>query len=267
VPANEEKKIRKSVSLNADSIVFDLEDAVPDSAKSEARATLRSVINELDWGHRELCIRVNKVGKDYSREDLGFAKGLSKITVIMLPKIEHDPSGIAKETGKEINALIETARGMTNLANIVSGKGLTTLSFGPQDFANSVGGSIEAYRMNNFVKTSIAVYAKAFGLDPIDGVYFELENLEGFKTEAIASKELGFVGKQVVHPAQISIANEVFGVSPIEVSKAKKIVESYEIASREKLGAVRVDDKLVDAVHYRNAKAVLERASLENDYE
>ena len=96
MPANEEKKIRKSVSLNADSIVFDLEDAVPDSAKSEARATLRSVINELDWGHRELCIRVNKVGKDYSREDLGFAKGLSKITVIMLPKIEHDPSGIAE---------------------------------------------------------------------------------------------------------------------------------------------------------------------------
>ena len=264
VPANEEKKIRKSVTLSADSIVFDLEDSVPPSSKSEARENLRSLIHELDWGNRELCLRVNKVGESYSREDLDLAKRLSKIGSIMLPKIERDPSDIAQHTGKEINALIETARGITNLADTVSGKGITAVTFGPQDFANSVGGSVEAYRMNIFVKTMIVVQAKAHQLDPIDGVYFELANLDGFKTEAKAAKELGFVGKQVVHPAQISIANNVFGISEEEITQARKIVEGYESASRAKLGALRMDDKLVDAVHYRNAKAILERAALEH---
>jgi citrate lyase subunit beta/citryl-CoA lyase len=259
VPANEEKKIRKSISLPADSIVFDLEDAVPPEAKSQARETLKALLKELDWGSRELCVRVNKLDQGYSRADLDFVKSLSKISTIMLPKIEEVPSELDR-SGKEINALIETAKGLANLSTIASAKGISALSFGPQDFANSVGGSLEAYRMNVFVKTSIAVTAKAWGLDPIDGVFFELTNLDGFREEAKTSRDLGYVGKQVVHPAQIEIANSVFGISEEDASKARKLVETYEKASKENIGALRIEDKLVDAVHYREAKAILERA-------
>jgi citrate lyase subunit beta/citryl-CoA lyase len=183
----------------------------------------------------------------------------------MLPKIEEVPSHVTN-SGKEINALIETAKGLTNLSTIASAKGISALSFGPQDFANSVGGSVEAYRMNVFVKTSIAVTAKAWGLDPVDGVFFELANLDGFREETKASKDLGYVGKQVVHPAQIEIANNVFGVSQEDISRATNLVEAYEKASQENVGALRIEDKLVDAVHYREAKAILQRAHEEEKY-
>jgi citrate lyase subunit beta / citryl-CoA lyase len=88
------------------------------------------------------------------------------------------------------------------------------------------------------------------------------EDLAGFRLEATNSRRLGYVGKQVVHPSQIEVANEVFSPKDEEISNAKKIVELYEAASKEhSVGALRVDDKLIDAVHYRRARSILEAAN------
>ena len=75
----------------------------------------------------------------------------------------------------------------------------------------------------------------------------------------MSARELGYSGKQVVHPSQITVANEVFSPSEEELSEARRIVEIYENASKESTGALRVNDRLIDAVHYRRAKDLLEK--------
>jgi len=260
VPANDEKKIRKSASLPADSIVLDLEDAVPDEGKAEARSRLASRIRDLDWGTRELCVRINKLGKDYSKEDVAAARSLPKINALVLPKAEKVTETV--QVGLPLIALIETAFGFVHLEEIVSSRNVSAIAFGPQDFANSVGGSLSAYQNNVALKTSLAITARAYGVDPLDGVYFALNDLKGFRAEALDSRALGFVGKQVVHPSQIEVANEVYSPSLEEIEEAKKIVELYESsAKRSNVGALRVNDKLVDAVHYRKAKALLDKTA------
>lgn len=267
VPANEERKIRKSTELDADSIIFDLEDAVPEGAKSDARDLLRRMLNELEWDSgKELCLRVNKTGKKYSQEDLDAVKAMDKIDTIVLPKIEASGTKIHAYTGKNLMGLIETARGLLNIREIAESDGAVALSFGPQDYSNSVNGNIAAYTSNISVITSIVSAARAYDIDPIDGVYFELTNLEGFRKAAKIARDFGCSGKQVVHPSQILIANEVFSPSPEEIAEAKKIVELYERAQKNNTGALRVNDRLIDAVHYRRALDLLGRLERKPDF-
>ncbi len=272
VPGNDEHKIRKSLELKCDSIIFDLEDAVPANEKSKARDLLARLLSELDWGggnkkkniRKELCLRVNPINSPYFDGDVSKFNEEEKISSLVIPKAEGGGAlGRAQglSGGKNLIPLIETARGLLQIEDIVRTQGVVAVSFGAADFANSVGGSTKAYSGNVYVKTKIAVAARAYGVDPIDNVYFDLSNLEGFREEAIRSKELGFVGKQVVHPAQIEIANEVFSPSAEEVERAKRVVEAYEQASSSGAGAIRMNDELVDAVHYRSAKLLLERKS------
>jgi len=261
VPANEEKKIRKSTSLNADSIILDLEDAVPESGKAEARNSLAEILDDLSWdSKRELCVRINKKSNgEYSHEDLDAVRRLEKVRTIVLPKLETRADEIHDYTGKSLIALVETARGFYNIRKISETKGMVAIAFGPQDYANSVRGNLSAYVSNSSILTTIVSAARSNDLDPIDGVYFELTNLSGFRKAAEAARDLGCSGKQVVHPSQIEIANEVFSPSQQELEDARQIVAVYEKAGLTKTGAIRVDDRLVDAVHYRRAKDLLGR--------
>lgn len=259
VPANEEKKIRKSAALGADSIIFDLEDAVPETEKAKARALLSSLLDLLDWGDSELCVRINKVGSRYSEDDLSFASRHAKLDTVVLPKVEDVPFDLAKSCGKMLFPLVETAKGLISLEKIVRTDGIAAVGYGPADFALSLGGRTEAYSRNLFVKTQIVVTSSAYGVDAIDGVYFDLSDLEGFRSEARESRDLGFVGKQLVHPSQIPEANQIYSPTEDEVVEARKVVVAYEKSVQQKAGALRLDEKLVDAVHYRKAKQLLEK--------
>ncbi len=260
VPGNEEKKIRKSISLDADSIIFDLEDSVPEGAKSAARDTLQDLLKQLEWGpKKELCLRINKKGNGYSQEDLDAVTRMEKVDSVVLPKIEDDAGKVYDYTGKNLICLVETARGLVNLPKIAASKGAAALSFGPQDYANSVRGNVASYSSNAGILGMIVAAARSNDLDPIDGVYFELANLEGFKQAAKTARGLGCSGKQLVHPSQIPIANQIFSPSHEEINEAARIVELYEKAEKMNTGALRVDDRLIDAVHYRRAKDLVTR--------
>ncbi|MDG7000553.1 MAG: CoA ester lyase [Nitrososphaerota archaeon] len=259
VPANDEKKIRKSATLSSDSIIFDLEDAVPETEKAKARVLLSSLLDILDWGDCELCVRINKVGFGYSEEDLSFAARHAKLDSIVLPKVENIPYDLAKSCGKSLVPLVETAKGLLSLEKTVRLDGVTAVGYGPADFALSLGGRTAAYSRNLFVKTQIVVTASAYGVDAIDSVFFDLSDLEGFRSEAIESRDLGFVGKQVVHPSQIPIANQTYSPTGEEIAEARKVVVAYEKSVQQNAGALRLDEKLVDAVHYRKAKQLIEK--------
>lgn len=263
VPGNDEKKITKALGLAADSIIFDLEDAVPPSEKSSARNTLKNLLDSAKWEKRkELCVRINSSSTPYWRDDLSSFRDFNPITTLVIPKADQDFLRQIQDTlagSKELIPLIETSSAFLRMEDIARIKGVTGIGFGAGDFAHSVQGTVSGYTRNVHVKTQLAIVARAYGIDPIDNVYFELANLEGFESEAQFSRELGFAGKQVIHPTQIGAANDIFSPSVEEIEEARKIMEEYEKAESQKIGAIRLDEKLVDAVHYRQAKELLEK--------
>ena len=104
--------------------------------------------------------------------------------------------------------------------------------------------------------------AGAYGVDAIDNVFFDLADEETFRRQAVRERVLGFVGKQVIHPSQVAPANSIFSPRPEEIVWAEKVKAGYERASAGGSGALRLDDQLVDAVHYRLATKMLERQML-----
>ncbi|MCL4519551.1 MAG: CoA ester lyase [Thaumarchaeota archaeon] len=264
VPGNDERKMIKSFEeLDCDSIVLDLEDAVPEDSKSAARSTVMRFLTETTkkTGGKEICVRINPLGSPFSKEDALSMKGIERIDALVVPKAEDKEklSELHDLTGKNLILLIETARGLVEMPNVVQAKGVIAVAFGAADFANSLGGNVRSYLRNSYVKTKIAVVARAFGVDPIDNVYFDLSDIEGFRKEAIESRDLGYTGKQVIHPSQIALANEIFSPSNEQISRAKEIIDAYEKAMREGTGAIRFKNELVDAVHYRQAKELVEK--------
>lgn len=257
VPAINEKMIRKSTELEADSIIFDLEDSVPYEEKENARQLLKRLLKELTWNKKELCIRVNPLYTKEGLKDLIFVSELDVDTVI-IPKAEENLGFVYKVTGKNIEPLIETPKGFLKIEDLVRSEGVVAVSYGAADFSLHVGGELKVYESNEYIMTKVVVVARAYDVDPIDKVYFDLKNLNGFEEECKVARGLGYVGKQVIHPSQIPIANKIFSVSEEEIAWARRVIEAYENAVKEGRGAIRLDDKLIDNVHYKIAKRILQ---------
>ena len=262
MPANNPRMIAKAAVIEADSIVFDLEDAVPQEEKEAARQSLGSALRKGDWGRRELGVRMNAPGTPEGERDLAALAEEPQVSMLVVPKAESDLSTLSRSTGKALIPIIETARGVIHIDDVVRSEGAVAVTYGAGDLATSVGGDVEAYGRNVYVKTRLVIAAAAYGLEAIDRVYFDLEDDEGFRMEALEAKRLGYVGKQVVHPKQVPLANEIFSPTEDEIRWAREVVAAYEAAARKGRGAIRVRDRLVDAVHYRGAKKTLERAGL-----
>ena len=259
VPGNNEKMIAKAATLGADSVILDLEDAVPAGEKGAARELIAKLSKELDWGKKELCVRINASGTPEHPADISNVRRIERVDSVLIPKAEGDSSALGRKLAKSMIPIVETAGGLMTLGDLASSRGVVAMTYGAGDYATSVGGSVAAYLGNPTVKTLIVAAAQAEDVEAIDNVFFDLNDLNGFRSEATASRALGFTGKQVIHPSQIPVANEVFTPSESELKWARKIVREVEKAGARKKGAIRVEDKLVDAVHYRLAKSILER--------
>ncbi len=260
VPGNDERKIRKSCELNPDTVILDLEDSVPPGEKERARDLLERLLKELSWGGKEVCVRVNPLHTIEGIEDLAHAARWDSVSCIMIPKAEENLGFIYRATGRNIIPLVETSRGFLRIEEIARSEGVVAITWGPADLALSVGGSLEAYDNNPFVRSLIPIVASSYGIDAIDKVYFNIEDLEGFRRDAIEAKKLGYSGKTLIHPKQVDIANEIFTPSRQEIEWALKVIEVFEEASRSGRGATRLGSELIDAVHYRMARKILSRA-------
>src|SRR5262249_22632374 len=142
-----------------------------------------------------------------------------------------------RDTAKSLIPLIETPRGLLAAAEIARVEGVTALSYGAGDLALSMYGSVKAYTANAFVKMVVVVAARAAGVDPLDKVFFDVGDSEGFRSEATEAKDFGYSGKQVIHPGQVLLANEVFSPSIDELAWAQKVIEAYEQAISKGVGA------------------------------
>ena len=250
----------KAPTLGADSYILDLEDSVPEANKDEARRTVVRLSDELDWGSHELCVRINPRGSTHFARDIAAVRRTKRIDCVVLPKAEGDCSIIHERAHRKVMPIIETAAGFTSLRKVVRSRGVTAISFGAADYAASVGGDVSAYQDNETLKTIMVAAAADSGVDAIDNVFFDLVDLKGFRTQAETARSLGFVGKQLVHPSQVSHANNIFTPRRSEIEWAEKVVAAMGAAALGRRGAVRLGGSLVDAVHFRLANRLIERA-------
>ncbi len=278
-------KMRKGLfETNADQVVFDLEDSVPDSHKDVARKNIVEVLEGYaKHNGKTISIRINALDTDFWYEDLRYIilRSCKKIDCVIVPKVEN-PSDIQivdkalKELEDEcgadspigLEALIETAKGILYCRETAfSSPRLESLIFGPVDYAASIGISAVPLMkdIDDYAKHAwyyplliIRIASAAAGLQAIDGPYIFYKDLDGLHRAAKLSRNLGFEGKWVIHPSQIEICNQIYSPSKEEIEWARRIVMAYEKGLSEATGVVSVGDLMVDKAIVRIAQRVLE---------
>ncbi len=242
--------LEKARGLDADEVVVDLEDGVAAADKELAREqAARAGLG---------AVRVNARGTPWWEDDLRTVAA-ARVGVVVLPKVESaEDVGAAAErlpAGTALEAQIETARGLAEVERIAAaGDGLEALVFGPADFAASVGSPTLTIGAgaSDYALARIAVAARAFGLQPVDGPWAVLDDEDGLRASARRALAHGYDGKWVIHPSQIAPVREVFTPSPEEVARAERLLAAG--------GAARDGGEMVDAASRRLAEALLARA-------
>jgi citrate lyase subunit beta/citryl-CoA lyase len=192
-------------------------------------------------------VRVNRG----SAEDLAMVRE-AKPDVVVLPKVES-PDELA--LGLPCEAQIETARGLAFCEQIAAAPGLEALVLGPGDLAASLGVpelTIGAGAHVEYALARIAVAARAFGLQVVDGPFAVLGDDDGLRASAHRSRAFGYDGKWCIHPAQVAVCNEVYAPTEEELDRARRILELS--------GVARLDGEMVDEANRRMAEAIVARA-------
>lgn len=276
-PGDDEHKIEKACTLKADCVCLDLEDAISPSKKEAARLTAAHALGTFDFGKSERLVRINAPATPYFLPDLrtvidAIPQG------IVIPKVEDaqtlqyvDGFLEAFEVKSEIPiesikliAIIETARSFVNLKEICEATPrLSALIFGAEDLVVSLGAQRTPTNHEVFfARSQMVLFAAAYKLDAIDLVCNNYKDLEVIRVEALEGAQMGYCGKQVIHPNQIPVVQEAFSPTQEEIEKAAKIKAEYEQQMAEGKGALGRQGELVDMPVYRQAKQLLEKAEL-----
>src|ERR671926_1921423 len=287
VPGSSEKMLAKGPTIAADMTFLDLEDAVSPLEKEAARPKVVDAIRNQDWGDRVLCVRVNAWDTEWTAFDvIEVVSGAGeRLDEIMLPKVQSAAEVVALDlllTQVEakaglprghigVEAQIETARGIINVEEICGASTrLETIILGPVDMSASMempslagGLQIPEYPGDYFhyVFVKILMAGRANGLQAIDGPYVKVRDPEGFRDYSTRTAILGYDGKWALHPDQVTILNEVFGVSQEQFDRACDILETYEKATTEgdRKGAVMYGDEMIDEASRKVAVKLVAR--------
>jgi len=272
VPGNNPRFLEKAKLLTADIVCFDLEDSVPDKEKKKARVLIRNTLKQRNKYSPDVFVRTNSSESGLIEADLKeiVQKGIDGIVIPKvnsaneLKKIEKIISGLEKKRkikGIRLMPSIESALGVVNCYEIASSsKRVDALVFGIFDLLNDMG--IEYTKGNprgaKYSRYKVPVAATAAGVAAIDGIWQDLKDKNGFTKDCQVGKSLGYVGKSVIHPAQIQTVHKIFHPNKTEIKWAKKVCSVYEKSTKKGKGATVVEGKMIDEVHYKRAKALLE---------
>ena len=300
VPGATPALFEKGARSQADAVFLDLEDAVAPDDKAAARRNVIAALNDLDWGVKTMAVRINGLDTHYMYRDvIDVVEACPRLDLLVIPKVGvgadvyaldmlvtqiEDAAGRTKRIGFEV--LIETALGLANVEAIAqSSRRLEAMSFGAGDFAAStrarttaIGGLHPDYGVladrndagtRAFQQTDpwhaaqvrVLVACRAYGLRPIDGVYGDFKDSEGFLAASKRAAALGFDGKWAIHPTQIAPINDVFSPGTEEVERARRVVAAMEEAARAGRGAVQLDGRLIDVANMRMAENLLRQAA------
>jgi len=272
VPGNRTKMMEKAKGVDADALIFDLEDAVPPAEKPTARRMVREALDSGEYGRFKLFVRVNALTTNLLPEDLDavvsqnlfgivlpkteYAEGVDEVHLMLL---ERERRQGLPEGRTRILPIIETVRGVINLPQIAGcNERLVGLSFGAEDFATDLG--VERSREGTegrYPLTQVALYARLTDVVAVDSVFSDISDDEGLEENTRLAKQLGCRGKFVIHPRQIDVVNRIFTPSDKELEWARQVVAAYEEAEARGEASVAVNGKMVDIPIAQRARDLL----------
>ncbi len=280
IPGNNQRFLEKSRTINSDIVCYDLEDSVPQGEKEIAREAVKSTIqefNKINDANKEriLAVRINSPTSDQIVADL--KKVITPgIDAIVIPKVDDDKqiAEISKTIDKEekekniqsgiikIIPSIESALGVVNAYNIArSDERITALVFGIFDFLHDMkidNQNIETITGFMYGRAKVPVDARAAGIDSIDSIWQDIHDQSGLTRDLEQGKKMGYNGKCIIHPSQIEHVHKVFSASNQDIEWAEKVVRALDGAKNSCAGAVKLEGKMIDAVHYKQARRILD---------
>ena len=252
LPASNPRAIGHARESAADLVVLDLEDAVKPEDKQEARKAALDAV-AAGWP-MPVAIRVNAVGTEWHSLDVDMvARSSAGFAVLPRATSAHIAHDVAKTVAKPLLAMIETAAGVL-AAPQIAGE-CAGLIAGTNDLAADLCLPPDAGRepLQTALQT-IVLAARAAGIAAFDGVYNDLEDLDGFAAECAEGRLLGFDGKSLIHPKQIEPCNRAFSPGEEELAWARRLVEAYGG------GAERFEGRMIERMHVAAAERLLQRA-------
>ncbi|HYV56996.1 MAG TPA: CoA ester lyase [Candidatus Nitrosopolaris sp.] len=272
VPGAEPRKLERAREAGADTVIFDLEDAVAPPQKAEARRLVAAALRAGGFGAAEMAVRINAPGTADCEADLE-AVVESGAHAILIPKAERAEE-IARvvetlrrlergRAGTKVLLLVESPLGVADaLAIGRCAPGVEALCFGHADFALQLGlpDADPSQGIIHHARCTLVIAAKACGLAPIDTVHLAVKDEARFREDAEQGLHLGFEGKLCLHPRQVEIANAVYTPSPAQIDYARRVIAAWEAARTSARGVFTLDGRMIDAPLVAVQQRVLERA-------
>ncbi len=274
VPGDRPDMLAKATQRGADALIIDLEDAVAPSAKQHARATVASWLAGLAGPVPDVWVRLNHPGDSFEAEMLAVAG--ANLTGLMIPKVSThteleraanllDDVEIANRLPSgsiRLLPIVETAAGMLKVGELGAARRVSQLMIGELDLSAELGIDPTNSTALLPLRMQVVVASAALALDaPLGPVSPNFTNLETLRNETQELSSLGFGSRPAIHPVQVPVYNEVFGVTPGVVAKARKLIALYDAALAEGRGAVTDDEgHMVDEAVVRLARRMLDRS-------
>lgn len=261
VPASRPRAIDKASGLGADMLILDLEDAAGPDEKAEARSRVPDTLDHWANCGALRAVRMNAIGTGLEADD---AKAASGADAVVLPKVEGVSDLQAARTllpeGVTVWAMIETPLALFHLREIgeaADDLGVAGLIAGTNDLGKLLKtqgrGPLTPYLAH------IAAAARAYDLIPLDGVYNAYKDADGFAAEAEAGKAMGFTGKTLIHPSQVTGANAAFGPNAAEIERAKRLIAAFDLPENREKGAIPFEGTMAERLHLAEAEAILKQ--------
>jgi (3S)-malyl-CoA thioesterase len=263
IPASKERALEKARNLDADAIIFDLEDSVTPEEKPKAREMLANDLARGGFGSRLRIVRVNGLDTVWGEADLAAFAGHAGADAVLVPKVNApaDLDRVAALVPGPLWAMMETAKGCLNAAAIAAHPRLEGMVMGTNDLAKELGARVRDDRLPLMAGLGACVLAaRAESRVIVDGVYNAFRDEAGFRAECEQGRDMGFDGKTLIHPAQLAIANAVFAPSIDEITLARRQIEAFRRARSQGEGVAVVDGKIVENLHVATAEALIARA-------
>lgn len=274
-PGNHPRKVEKSLVLNADAVILDLEDAVAISQKEATRALVVAALQTPR--HCKGYIRVNAIDTVYCYGDIQAAV-VPGVDGIVLPKLEQADdlrmiewlvSQLERERDLppgefDILPIIETGRAVQNIASIVKADTrLKRVSFGAGDYTLDMGLTwTPEERELSYARAAIAHACRDARIEaPIDTVHINLGRIEELSNATQLAKSMGFQGKLCIHPEQVEPVNRIFSPTDEEVALANRYMAAFEEAEASGSASIQVDGYFIDYPIVEKARRTLERAA------
>ncbi len=279
VPGSRPELFDKALSSQADGLSFDLEDAVADTKKGEARKTLQQWMQmpAVMSSNKSIIVRVNAMDTKYFADDITCVVQ-GGLDVINLPKpasvqavlqavqaIEHAErtNGVNLDGKNPVRLLlnIETPTALRQAYELASAHPrVMGLQLGLADLFEPIAISRKEPFAIRYAMMQVKFAAAEAGIEAFDGAYADINNTEGFIAEAQFAASIGFAGKSCIHPSQITFTNEAFRPSDAAIAHALKVVEAAREADALGIGAYVVDGKMIDPPFFKSAQALVATA-------